>query len=142
MNASESRFINLAGNEINCAVPQGYQYKCTYKSQGLMHLIFAKNNLIMSINENGKYEWKRDVSCSSIDKIVAHKPQNNSGTQAIILGLLDGIENKILLLDTQGSKIDDVKRHGEKDLQITDYGSRGISITTFLGNYLIQYAKF
>ena len=48
------------------------------------------------------------------------------------------IKNKILLLNTQGSKIDDVKRHGEKDLQITDYGSRGISITTFLGNYLIQ----
>ena len=142
INASESRFINLAGNEINCAVPEGYQYKCSYKSHGLMHLIFANDNHIMSINENGKYEWKRDVSCSSIDKIVVHKPQNNSGTQAIILGLLDGIENKILLLDSKGMTIDDVKRHGEKDLQITDYGSRGISITTFLGNYLIQYAKF
>ena len=142
MNASESRFINLLGNEMNCAVPQGYQYKCAFKSNGLMHMIFAKENHMMSINENGKYEWKRVITCSSIDKIVVHKSQNNSGTHSIILGLLDGIENKILLLNTQGSKMDDVKRHGEKDLQITDYGNRGISITTFLGNYLIQYAKF
>ena len=58
------------------------------------------------------------------------------------MGILDGIENKILLLDSQGSSIDDVKRHGEKDLQITNYGNQGISITTFLGDYLIQYAKF
>ena len=142
MNTSESKFINLIGTQMNCAVPQGYQYKCAYTSNGFMHMIFAKDNHMISINENGKYEWKRDVSCSSIDKIVVHKPQNNSDNQAIILGLLDGIENKILLLNTNGSQIDDVKRHGEKDLQITDYGSRGISITTFLGNYLIQYAKF
>ena len=58
------------------------------------------------------------------------------------MGILDGIENKILLLDSQGASIDDVKRHGEKDLQITNYGNQGISITTFLGDYLIQYAKF
>jgi hypothetical protein len=45
-------------------------------------------------------------------------------------------------LNEQGSTIDEIKRHGEKDLQITDYGNNGISVTTFLGNYLIQYAKF
>jgi hypothetical protein len=33
-------------------------------------------------------------------------------------------------------------RRGNKNLQLTTYDHRGISITTFLGEILIQYTKF
>ena len=74
--------------------------------------------------------------------MVIPKLETSNNSNKIILGILDGIENKILLLDSQGTALENVKRHGEKDLQITNYGNQGISITTFLGDYLIQYAKF
>ena len=142
LNTLQSKIIDVLGNEINCAVPNGFEYKCSYRGQGSIHLLFAKDNVLLSIGEQGQYEWKKTIACSSIDKLVVHKTQSTRVGSGIILGVLDGIENKILLLNSMGSMMDDVKRHGEKDLQITDYGNRGISITTFLGNYLIQYAKF
>ena len=94
------------------------------------------------LNQQGQFQWKKTVSCSSIDKIIIPQGHVSNNQNQIVLGILDGIENKILLLDSKGSSLDDVKRHGEKDLQITNYGNQGISITTFLGDYLIQYAKF
>ena len=56
--------------------------------------------------------------------------------------VLDGIENKIVLLNSDNLTEQGKKRHGEKSLQLTTYDHRGISITTFLGNKLIQYTKF
>ena len=104
-------------------------------------MIFSKENEILVLNNKSQFQWKKTINCSSIDKIIIPTLQSSYNNK-IIIGILDGIENKILLLDSQGSSIDDVKRHGEKDLQITNYGNQGISITTFLGDYLIQYAKF
>jgi hypothetical protein len=40
-----------------------------------------------------------------------------------------------------GELIDDSSKHGEQKIALSGFGTRGFSITTFLGNYLIQYNK-
>jgi hypothetical protein len=55
--------------------------------------------------------------------------------------LLDGIENELYLLNELGELIDDSSKHGEQKIALSGFGTRGFSITTFLGNYLIQYNK-
>lgn len=142
MNSDRSNLVNLNGEKINYKVPNGFQFKTVYQENGALFLVFSKDNELLVLNENAQFQWKRGVNCSSIDKIVIPKLETSNHSNKIILGILDGIENKILLLNSKGSPLDDVKRHGEKDLQITNYGNQGISITTFLGDYLIQYAKF
>ena len=78
------------------------------------------------------------MNCVSIDKISIFAKENRT----IQIGVLDGIENKIVLLNPKDLTTENVKRHGEKNLQLTTYDHRGISITTFLGDILIQYTKF
>ena len=142
MNAELTHLINTNGYKLKYEVPNGFLFKNVFQESGAIHMVFSKENEILVLNEKGQFQWKKSISCSSIDKIIIPKLQTSSNSSKIILGILDGIENKILLLDSQGLALDNVKRHGEKDLQITNYGSQGISITTFLGDYLIQYAKF
>ena len=141
MNNDQSHIINLKGEKNAFSVPPGYSFKNAYQDNDAVYLIFSKENEILVLNNKSQFQWKKTINCSSIDKIIIPTLQSSYNNK-IIIGILDGIENKILLLDSQGSSIDDVKRHGEKDLQITNYGNQGISITTFLGDYLIQYAKF
>ena len=94
--------------------------KMHIKKMILFYLIFSKENEILVLNNKSQFQWKKTINCSSIDKIIITTLQSSHNNK-IIMGILDGIENKILLLDSQGSSIDDVKRHGEKDLQITNY---------------------
>ena len=141
MNNDQSHIINLKGEKNAFSVPPGYSFKNAYQDNDAVYLIFSKENEILVLNNKSQFQWKKTINCSSIDKIIIPTLQSSYNNK-IIIGLLDGIEIKILLVDSQGSSIDDVKRHGEKDLQITNYGNQGISITTFLGDYLIQYAKF
>ena len=141
MNNDQSHIINLKGEKNAFSVPSGFKFKNAFQENDLVYLIFSKENEILVLNNKSQFQWKKTINCSSIDKIIIPTLQSSYNNK-IIMGILDGIENKILLLDSQGSSIDDVKRHGEKDLQITNYGNQGISITTFLGDYLIQYAKF
>jgi hypothetical protein len=142
MNSDRSNLVNLKGEKINYNVPSGFQFKTVYQENESIFLVFSKENEILVLNQSAQFQWKRGINCSSIDKVVIPQLKTSNNSYKIILGILDGIENKILLLDSQGSALDNVKRHGEKDLQITNYGNQGISITTFLGDYLIQYAKF
>jgi hypothetical protein len=44
-------------------------------------------------------------------------------------------------LNGSGSIIDNSSKHGEQKIDLSGFGARGFSITTFLGNYLIQYNK-
>ena len=103
-----------------------------------MELLFTKDNEIMSMNSAGQFIGKKSINCTSIDHVVVYAKDNRQ----IQIGVLDGIENKIVLLNSNNFTELGEKRHGEKNLQLTTYDDRGISITTFLGDKLIQYTKF
>ena len=90
---------------------------------------------LVVIKRSGKREdFDRDKLERSIRIALQKRP--------IEIGVLDGIENKIVLLDSKNLTETKERRRGEKNLQLTTYDHRGISITTFLGEILIQYTKF
>ena len=65
-----------------------------------------------------------------------------SGKNGIILiGILDAIENKLYLLNSLGQVIDDQEFKGSEKIQITQFGENAFSISTILGNAVIQYTK-
>ncbi len=138
----QSHIVDLEGNKSRLSIPDGFSYKTAFLLADELNLVFSDENELLVMNQKGQFNWKRSLPCTSIDKVFVHQPTKEEVSTEIQIGILDGIENKIVLLDSQGKILDNVKRHGEKDVQITSYGNQGISITTFLGNYLIQYAKF
>lgn len=142
VNLNLTHSINLLGEKTRFSLPTGFQFKTSFINADNVNLVCANENELLVLNRKGQFNWKTTVPCTSIDKIFIHQNIGDVFSSQIQIGILDGIENKIVLLDSQGRVIDSIKRHGEKDIQITDYGSQGISITTFLGNYLIQYTKF
>jgi hypothetical protein len=58
-----------------------------------------------------------------------------------LLSFLDAVDNQIYLLDDAGHNLDTDKRHGEQAVQLSAFGNNAYSITTYLGNYIIQYTK-
>jgi hypothetical protein len=59
----------------------------------------------------------------------------------ILIGLLDVIENKLYLLDKTGQLFDNQYLKGSEKIQITQFGENTFSISTVLGNAVIQYTK-
>ena len=142
VNLNQTHSINLLGEKTRFSLPAGFQLKTSFINADNVNFVCTNDNELLVLNRKGQFNWKRTVPCTSIDKIFIHQNIGDVLSSQIQIGILDGIENKIVLLDSQGRVIDSIKRHGEKDIQITNYGNQGISITTFLGNYLIQYTKF
>ena len=142
LNLNHTHSINLLGERSQFSLPPGFKYKSSFINADDLNLVFSRENELLVLNRKGQFSWKSTIPCTSIDKIFIHQNIGDAFSSQIQIGILDGIENKIVLLDSQGRVIDNIKRHGEKDIQITNYGRQGISITTFSGNYLIQYAKF
>jgi len=142
VNLNQTHSINLLGEKTRFSLPAGFQLKTSFINADNVNFVCTNDNELLVLNRKGQFNWKRTVPCTSIDKIFIHQNIEDVLSSQIQIGILDGIENKIVLLDSQGRVIDSIKRHGEKDIQITNYGNQGISITTFLGNYLIQYTKF
>lgn len=130
--------IDVFGERSAINMPEGFAYKTAFFNGANTELLFAKENELIAINSRGQFLGQKTLSCASIDEISIY----SSEKRPIEIGVLDGIENKIVLLDSKNLTETKEKRRGEKNLQLTTYDHRGISITTFLGEILIQYTKF
>ncbi|MEJ6637792.1 MAG: hypothetical protein QNL10_05100 [Crocinitomicaceae bacterium] len=130
--------IDLLGKQSELKMPEGFTYMNSFHNGDLLELLYANGNELISVNSFGQFIWQKTMKCASIDRISIFSKDD----RPIQIGILDGIENKIVLLSPKDLTIENVKRHGEKQLQLTTYDHRGISITTFLGDILIQYTKF
>ena len=130
--------MDVFGERSAISMPEGFTYKNAFFNGRDAELIFARDNELIAINSKGQFIGQKTLSCASIDQISIYAAEN----RPIEIGVLDGIENKIVLLESQGLTETKEKRRGEKNLQLTTYDHRGISITTFLGDVLIQYTKF
>ena len=138
ISSDKNQTIDLNGIRSSVKSPEGFDFKTAYVNSNNLELLFTKGNEIISMNSSGQFIGKKSINCTSIDHIVVYAKDN----RRIQIGVLDGIENKIVLLDSNNLTEQGQKRHGEKNLQLTTYNDRGISITTFLGDKLIQYTKF
>ena len=138
ISSDKNQTIDLNGIRSSVKSPEGFDFKTAYVNSNNLELLFTKGNEIISMNSSGQFIGKKSINCTSIDHVVVYAKDNRQ----IQIGVLDGIENKIVLLNSNNFTEQRQKRHGEKNLQLTTYNDRGISITTFLGDKLIQYTKF
>lgn len=102
-----------------------------------VYFLIRQGKNLKAINFDGKKLWERTLVLEEVSAI--HVAVNQNGKT--ILGILDTIENRLYLYDSNGNKIDDIERHGEQKMEITPFGTNAFSITTYLGSYLIQYTK-
>ena len=101
------------------------------------YFLLAQGKKLTAVDFNGVKLWERNLAVEEITKI--HVAVNQGGKT--ILGILDGIENRLYLYDSKGNKLDESERHGEQKVEISPFGTNAFSITTYLGSYLIQYTK-
>ena len=101
------------------------------------YFLLKQGKKLIAMDFKGVKLWERNLSIEEITKI--HVAVNQGGKT--ILGILDGIENRLYLYDSKGNRIDESERHGEQKIEISPFGTNAFSITTYLGSYLIQYTK-
>ncbi len=100
-------------------------------------LIIKTDNSLVAINYKGQKKWNITLPVSEISSCSVIKATNGIN----LIGILDALENKIYLLNTNGQKIDDDERQGSGKIQLTLFGENAFSISSILGNSLIQYTK-
>jgi hypothetical protein len=101
-----------------------------------VNILLKKQKSVFAFDILGRKKWTKNFSVNEITKLSGYE---NAGKLLVVL--LDGIENELYLLNGSGSIIDNSSKHGEQKIDLSGFGARGFSITTFLGNYLIQYNK-
>ena len=109
--------------------------KFTFKNQA--YLLFTKLNQCLLINNNGNTIWVKTFPIREFTSITVANIND-----AIILTAFDNIENNVYLYDKNGVLLDEILRNAESSSQTTAFGTYGQSITTLLGNVLIQYTKY
>lgn len=93
--------------------------------------------VLAKFDATGRKKWEKKLELSEVSNIQVF--QNSNGK--VVIGILDGLQNRIYLFDLNGVAIDADNRHGERAFQLSAFGTNAFSITTFLGTNLIQYNK-
>jgi hypothetical protein len=115
----------------------GLQSYAVSNENGTDYLWIGVGNTLYKFDSNGKKKWEKSLDLTEISALQVF--QNQQGK--VVLGILDGLQNRIYLFDLNGVNIDVDNRHGERAFQMSAFGSSAFSITTFLGTNLIQYNK-
>jgi hypothetical protein len=129
--------IDLQGKKSTYSVGNfSSDYKVLSINSGI-NVVLKNQNSLTVFDVNGKRKWNAKFDVNETSDIEAY----DNPTGKISYVLLDGIENELYLLDNKGEIIDNSSKHGEQRLQLSGFGVRGFSITTYLGSFLIQYNK-
>jgi hypothetical protein len=81
----------------------------------------------------GKVKWKKTIDHSEISELII-----SPSTKSLFV-VRDALENKLYFWDFQGNALDQEERPGQRAIQLTSFGARGSSITTFLNDFVIQF---
>ena len=108
-----------------------------YFENNIPVLLIKSTNEIRAIDYNGIVKWKKTMNLSEISSCSVKSGKNG----IILIGILDAIENKLYLLNTSGQFIANQDLKGSEKIQITQFGENAFSISTVLGNAVIQYTK-
>jgi hypothetical protein len=129
--------ILQAGSKKQFQVSNGVQILACYSQAQNQMFIFKRNTALFAYDQNGNKSWEKTLPVNEISSCEIY--QHPSAKSC--LAFLDAVGNHIVLLDDLGRDLDRQDRHGETQIQMTSFGTSAFSITTFLGNYLIQYNK-
>lgn len=105
--------------------------------QNVPYMLFTKLNQCALIKNDGSQIWTKTFPVRELSSI--HIANIND---AIILTVFDNLENNVYLYSMNGVPLDQLVRHADGAAQTTSFGTFGQSITTLLGNVLIQYTKY
>lgn len=100
-------------------------------------IVFKRNASLFAFNTKGQRVWEKTLDAVELTQFSSFYGANNQS----ILSIIDAVSNQIYLLDDLGRDLDTEKRHGQQQVQLSSFGNNAYSITTFLGNYMIQYNK-
>lgn len=100
-------------------------------------IVFKRNTSLFAFNAKGQRVWEKTLDAVELTQFSSYSGANHQS----ILSIMDAVGNQIYLLDDLGRDLDTQKRHGQQEVQLSSFGNNAYSITTFLGNYIIQYNK-
>lgn len=116
-------------NTIPIQVPSNWSFSGELISENTPGLLFRQDKTL-ALSIQGKIRWKVDLNLSEITEMrVCNKR----------IFIRDGLENKLLVLNSEGQLIDHEIRPSEKEIQATPFGNFGSSVSTFLSGFIIQY---
>jgi hypothetical protein len=118
-------------------VPSRVECIGSYMQGANQILVFKRNKSLFAYNAKGQRVWEKTLDAIELSELTTFVGPN----QQAVLGLIDPVGNQIYLLDDLGRDLDTDERHGEQEVQLSAFGNNAYSITTFLGNYIIQYNK-
>jgi hypothetical protein len=100
-------------------------------------IVFKRNKSLFAFNAKGQRVWEKTLDAVELTQFSSFYGPNKQS----ILSAIDAVGNQIYLLDDLGRDLDTEKRHGQQEVQLSSFGNNAYSITTYLGNYIIQYNK-
>jgi hypothetical protein len=114
---------------LEVQVPSYWKFGGELTLDGQNGTLFYDNKTVVFAIQ-GKIRWKTTTPLSEISDV-------HTGSGLVVLR--DDLQNKLILLNPNGSIFDQEERPSQGELQSTPFGSSGCSITTLLNGYLIQY---
>jgi hypothetical protein len=118
-------------------VPARVQCVGSYMQASNQIIVFQRNTSLFAFNTKGQRVWEKTLEAIELTQFSSFYGPNNQS----MLSIIDAVGNQIYLLDDLGRDLDTEKRHGQQEVQLSSFGNNAYSITTFLGNYIIQYNK-
>ena len=129
--------IDSKGIKKKLSVDNSWDLSTKFAFKNQAYLLFTKLNQCLLINNNGNTIWVKTFPIREFSSITIATIND-----AIILTAFDNIENNVYLYNINGVILDQIMRNAESTSQTTAFGTYGQSITTLLGNVLIQYTKY
>lgn len=131
------QIINASGQSKTINIKPNSSIIGHYFQNNNLVLLLKNTNELSAIDNNGIVMWKKIMNLSEISSCSVKSAKNG----IILIGILDAIENKLYLLNTSGQFIANQDLKGSEKIQITQFGENAFSISTVLGNAVIQYTK-
>ena len=131
------QIINASGQSKTINIKPNSSIIGHYFENNNLVLLLKNTNELSAIDNNGIVKWKKIMNLSEISSCSVKSAKNG----IILIGILDAIENKLYLLNTSGQFIANQDLKGSEKIQITQFGENAFSISTVLGNAVIQYTK-
>ena len=131
------QIINASGQIKTIKIKPNSTIIGHYFENNKLVLLIKNTNELSAIDHNGNVKWRKIMNLSEISSCSVKSEKNG----VIIIGILDAIENKLYLLNSSGQFIDEQELKGSEKIQITRFGENAFSISTILGNTVIQYTK-
>ena len=129
--------LDNKGIKTRLNLDNSWKMSAHFVFQNVPYMLFTKLNQCALIKNNVSQIWTKTFPVRELSSI--HIANINA---AIILTVFDNLENNVYLYDINGAPLDEVARHADGPSQTTSFGTFGQSITTLLGNVLIQYTKY